>query len=73
MPSVQNQSTVAGRALAELTLVSLTRAIQADDQTLPAGTQGTIVGRYADGLGYEVEVFQPFHAVVTLSRDDVAE
>jgi len=42
-----------------------------DDRTLPAGTKGTVVAAYSDGVGYEVEVFEPFHAVVTLEAGDL--
>ena len=55
--------------LQELTLVRLAKAVSTEGKLLPTGTKGTIVGRYSDDLGYEVEIFEPFHAVVTLGRD----
>jgi hypothetical protein len=57
---------------AELSVVSMRHPVRVDGRTLPTGTKGTIVAAYADGLGYEVEVFEPFHAVVTLKADDLA-
>ena len=58
----------------ELAVVSLRHAVcvDSDGRTLPAGTKGTIVAAYRDGVGYEVEVFEPFHAVVTLRAADLA-
>ena len=56
----------------ELAVVSLRHAVGVDGRTLPAGTKGTIVAAYRDGMGYEVEVFEPFHAVVTLGAADLA-
>jgi len=33
---------------------------------------GTVVAAYSDGMGYEVEFENPFHAVVTLEACDLA-
>lgn len=57
---------------AELSVVSLRREVEAEGRSLPAGTKGTVVAAYGDGVGYEVEFFAPFHAVVTLEADDLA-
>jgi hypothetical protein len=56
---------------AELSLVSTRHAVDVDGRTLPAGANGTVVAAYADGIGYEVEFFEPFHAVVTLEAGDL--
>jgi hypothetical protein len=55
----------------ELSVVSMRHPVDVDGRTLPAGTKGTVVAAYADGLGYEVEVFEPFHAVITLEAGDL--
>ncbi len=55
----------------ELSVVSLRRPVGVDGRTLPAGTKGTVVAAYGDGVGYEVEVFKPFHAVVTVEAADL--
>jgi hypothetical protein len=57
---------------AELSVVSTRHPVHVDGRTLPTGTKGTVVAAYADGVGYEVEVFEPFHAVVTLEAGDLA-
>ena len=57
---------------AELAPVTLKRPIEAEGRRLPAGSRGTVVAAYRDGTGFEVEFFEPFHAVVTLEADDLA-
>jgi hypothetical protein len=57
---------------AELSVVSVRHPVNVNGQTLPTGTKGTIVAAYADGVGYEVEVFEPFHAVITVEAGDLA-
>jgi hypothetical protein len=57
---------------AELSVVSIRRPVDVGGRLLPTGAKGTVVAAYADGLGYEVEVFEPFHAVVTLEASDLA-
>jgi len=57
---------------AELAPVTLKRPIEAEGRRLPAGGRGTVVAAYRDGIGFEVEFFEPFHAVVTLEADDLA-
>ncbi len=56
---------------AELSLVSTRHSVRIDGRTLPAGTKGTVVVAYADGIGYEIEVFEPFHAIITLEAGDL--
>jgi hypothetical protein len=56
---------------AELSVVSLRRPVEHDNRSIPAGTKATIVAAYRDGTGYEVEIFTPFHAVVTVEADDL--
>ncbi len=55
----------------ELSVVGLRHAVQVEARRLPKGAQGTVVAAYADGQGYEVEFHKPFHAVVTLSANDL--
>lgn len=57
---------------AELSLVTLKRAVDLEGGRLPVGSRGTVVAGYRDGVGLEVEFFEPFHAVVTLEVDDLA-
>ena len=59
-----------GTEFADLSVVSLTRAIEVDGRTMPRGAIGTVVGVYGNG-GYEVEFVLPFHAVVTLGQADL--
>lgn len=59
------------RRFDELSVVALTHAVEVDGQSLPTGTLGTVVAAYRDGVGYEVEFEQPFHAVVTLDSSDL--
>jgi hypothetical protein len=56
---------------AELSVVSLRRPVKYGETSVPAGTTGTVVAAYRDGAAYEVEIFAPFHAVVTVERDDL--
>ena len=60
------------RRFAELSVVTLKNPVEVKGRSLPAGTPGTVVAAYADGVGYEVEFFAPFHAVVTLEADDLS-
>ena len=60
------------RAFAELSVVRLVRAVPVEDGKMPAGSAGTIIYAYNDGVGYEVEFERPFHAVVTLEGSDLA-
>ena len=57
----------------ELSLVSLTRPVEAEGRLLPAGSTGTVVHVYPDECAYEVEFNRPFHAVATVEADAVAE
>jgi len=56
---------------AELSVVFMRHPVDVGGRLLPTGAKGTVVAAYADGLGYEVEVFEPFHAVVTLEASDL--
>jgi hypothetical protein len=55
----------------ELSVVALVRDIEVDGRTFPAGARGTVVAAYADGQGYEVELFEPVHGVVTVGTKDI--
>ncbi|KNY20910.1 hypothetical protein [Methylobacterium sp. ARG-1] len=47
-------------AFAELSVIAVLRDVQADDGvTVPAGTEGTIVGIWAGGEAHEVEFDEP--------------
>jgi hypothetical protein len=58
-------------ALAEYSRVSLCHDIQSGGTTFAAGTQGVIVHRHGDGVGYEVEFERPVFRVVTLTERDI--
>jgi len=45
--------------------------VNIDGRILPTGTKGTVVAAYADGVGYEIEFFRPFQAMVTLKAGDL--
>lgn len=51
--------------------MALTHARECDGGVLPEGTRGIVVHAYRGGAGYEVEFAEPFHAVVTVTRDDI--
>jgi hypothetical protein len=57
----------------ELSMVSLTRPVEADGRLLPSGSTGTVVHVYPDERAYEVEFNRPFHAVATVDADAIAE
>jgi hypothetical protein len=59
------------RGFAELSVVALRRPVASGSAVLPAGTPATVAAAYADGIGDEIEVFAPFHAVVTVTADDL--
>jgi hypothetical protein len=56
---------------AELSLVRTLRPVKEGRRVIPAGTLGTVVGVYSDGIGYEVEFARPFRAVVTFEASDL--
>ena len=58
-------------SFAELSVVTLTRAIEVGSKVLPEGAMGSVVAAYNDVIGYEVEFEIPFHAVVTLIDSDL--
>ena len=63
-PATQPQS------LAELSMVALLRDVMTDDGvTVPAGTEGTIVGIWANGEAYEVEFDEPVVGNATVRVD----
>ena len=59
------------RPIRELTVVTLRHSQECDGRILPEGSRGAVVHAYRDGAGYEVEFSEPFHCVVTVSRDDI--
>jgi hypothetical protein len=68
----RSQPSEGTRHFAELSIVALKNQVDVKGQSLPAGTRGTVVAAYRDGIGYEVEFFEPFHAVVTLEANDLS-
>ena len=56
---------------AEFSDVILKRAVDVQGEHMPAGAKGTVMGVYADGLGYEVEFFSPRHVVLTIEGEDL--
>ncbi len=69
--SSEPPTTKGGPRFSELSVVALRRAIPAEQRIMPAGSKGTVVGVYQDGVGYEVEFNQPFHAVLTVEGTDL--
>lgn len=58
---------IASPVFVEHSMVRLSSACEtADGRTLPAGASGAVVAIWREGLAYEVEFLNPFHAVVTL-------
>ncbi|MEL6059264.1 MULTISPECIES: DUF4926 domain-containing protein [unclassified Methylobacterium] len=58
------------QALAELSVVALLRDVVTDDGvTVPAGTEGTIVGVWGGGEAYEVEFDEPVVGNATVQAD----
>lgn len=57
--------------LEELSLATLARDVEADGRRVPAGSTGTIVYVYRDGVAYEVEFFEPFHCVTMVESDAI--
>jgi hypothetical protein len=58
------------QGLAELSVVTLLREVVTDvGVTVPAGTEGTIVGVWADGKAYEVEFDEPVVGNATVRAD----
>jgi len=55
----------------ELSLVALRQSRECDGRVLPEGATGAVVFAYRDGVGYEVEFDEPFHCVVSLTRDEI--
>ena len=57
----------------ELSLVKLARPIDSDDGPLPAGAAGAVMHVYPGEIGYDIEFYEPFHAVATVEADAIAE
>lgn len=58
--------------IGELDRVRLLSAVLGDDdQCIPAGSTGTVVGIYAGGDAFEVEFTQPFDALATVDGRSV--
>ena len=66
------KGTEAAPHFAELSVAALKNPVDVKGRSLPAGTPGTAVAAYRDRIGYEVEFFEPFHAVVALEANDLS-
>ena len=66
---MRNEKTIA--SIPELGLVALRKSREYEGRALPEGTTGTVVFAYRDGVAYEVEFDEPFHCVLTPSRDEI--
>lgn len=66
MPSAERPCSIP-----ELSIVALRHPRECDGRTLPAGAIGAVVYAYRDGAGYEVEISEPFHCVLTVQRDEI--
>lgn len=66
MPTAERE-----RSIPELSIVALAHALAYGGRVLPEGTKGEVVFAYRDGIGYEVEIDQPFHCVITVERNDI--
>ncbi len=62
----------AKRSIAELSVVRLSKSVETEDGTVPAGSSGTVVHAYDDGQAFVIEFYQPFHAVATVEADAIA-
>jgi len=67
------RSTVLSRPIATYELVRLTRAVEADNYSIPEGTPGTVVEVYDRGAVYAVEIadLPGGPEVVTLRADQI--
>ena len=56
----------------ELAVVRLVRAVEDDEgRMIEAGSRGTIVATWGEGVAYEVEFVQPFQALATVDTVDL--
>nr|WP_294559928.1 hypothetical protein [uncultured Rhodopila sp.] len=66
----KKEAAVAETGLAEFSEVTLKRPVKVQGVLMPAGAHGVIMGAYADGLAYEVEISSPL-VVLTIEREDL--
>ena len=59
----------AGKRLPLFANVWLVRAIEVEGQSLPSGASGTIVEELPGEAAYIVEIFEPYHCIVTIHDD----
>ncbi len=62
----------AAKAVAELSIVTLAKAVETKQGVMPAGSSGTVVHAHQDGRAYIIEFYAPFHAVATVEADAIA-
>jgi hypothetical protein len=70
--SCHNATNLEPCVIAEQTVVRLLTDTDVEGRVLPAGSTGTVVGVWLTGNAYEVEFYEPFHAVVTLKPKAIA-
>ncbi len=63
---------VTAGSVAELSIVTLAKAVETKQGTVPAGASGTVVHAHGDGRAYIIEFYEPFHAVATVEADAIA-
>lgn len=56
----------------DLDVVMLTRVVETDDgDTMPEGSEGTVLSVYANGAAYVVEFSEPVGAMATVRASDL--
>jgi len=59
-------------AIPELAVARVLAPMIVREGAIPAGTQGVIVHASRGGAAYELEIYEPFHAVVTVAAANIA-
>jgi hypothetical protein len=59
-------------SVAELGIVTLSKAVETSEGVVPGGASGTVVHVHGDGRAYIIELYEPFHAVATVEADAIA-
>jgi hypothetical protein len=63
---------VTAGSVAELSIVTLAKAVETRQGTVPAGASGTVVHAHGDGRAYIIEFHKPFDAVATVEANAIA-
>jgi hypothetical protein len=59
-------------SVAVLSIVTLAKAVETKQGTVPVGATGTVVYAHGDGRATIIEFYEPFHAVATVEADAIA-